>query len=147
MATCVSNHSTIIHQSHSTVFIAILFIIICLLIYYNLYFSCPVICSPEVCLFLWWCSYMFSDQIILHVFFNARECPWLENKNYSILFYCIKNASWEGTVITKTRLFKYIENFTTKKWKFSDEKFWYFSYFCSKHRLWVLVRTASSRRF
>ena len=24
--------------------------------------------------------------------------------------------------ITKTRLFKYIENFTTKKWKFSDEK-------------------------
>ena len=24
--------------------------------------------------------------------------------------------------ITKTRLFKYIENFTTKKWKFSDKK-------------------------
>ena len=23
----------------------------------------------------------------------------------------------------------------------------YFSYFCSKHRLWVLIRTASSRRF
>ena len=23
----------------------------------------------------------------------------------------------------------------------------YFSYFCSKHRLWVLVRTASPRRF
>ena len=23
---------------------------------------------------------------------------------------------------------------------------WYFSYFCSKHRLWVLVRTASTRR-
>ena len=30
-----------------------------------------------------------------------------------------------------------------KKWKFSDKVFWYFSYFCSKHRLWVLVRTAS----
>ena len=28
--------------------------------------------------------------------------------------------------ITKTRLFKYNENFTTKKWKFSDKKFWYF---------------------
>ena len=26
--------------------------------------------------------------------------------------------------ITKTRLFKYTEFFTTKKWKFSDEKFW-----------------------
>ena len=24
--------------------------------------------------------------------------------------------------ITKTRLFKYIENFTTKNWKFSDKK-------------------------
>ena len=45
--------------------------------------------------------------------------------------------------ITKTRLFKYIENFTSKNWKFSDKKFWYFFYFCSKHRLWVLVRTAS----
>ena len=33
---------------------------------------------------------------------------------------------------TKTCLFKYTENFTTKKWKFSDKKFWYFSCFCSK---------------
>ena len=44
--------------------------------------------------------------------------------------------------ITKTRLFKYIENFTSKNIKFSDKKIGYFSYFCSKHRLWVLVRTA-----
>ena len=26
---------------------------------------------------------------------------------------------WNGQYITKTRLFKYIENFTTKKWKLS----------------------------
>ena len=26
-------------------------------------------------------------------------------------------------------------------------KFWYFSYFCSDHRLWVLVRTALLRQF
>ena len=37
--------------------------------------------------------------------------------------------------ITKIRLFKYIENFTTKKGKLSDKKIWYFSYFCLKHRL------------
>ena len=49
--------------------------------------------------------------------------------------------------ITRTRLFKYIENFTSKNWKFSDKKLWYVSYFCIKHRLWVLVRTASVRRF
>ena len=46
-----------------------------------------------------------------------------------------------GKSITKTRLFKYIENFISKNWKFSDKKLLYFSYFCSKHRLWVLLRT------
>ena len=30
---------------------------------------------------------------------------------------------------------------------FRNLKFWYSSYFCSKHRLWVLVRTALARRF
>ena len=41
----------------------------------------------------------------------------------------------------------YWKLYNQKKRKFSDKKFWYFSYFCSKHRLWVLVRTASVRRF
>ena len=31
-------------------------------------------------------------------------------------------------------------NFTTKKENFQIKKPWYFSYLCSKHRLWVLVR-------
>ena len=35
--------------------------------------------------------------------------------------------------ITKTRLFKYTENFTTKKWKFSDKKFWYFFYISAQN--------------
>ena len=30
--------------------------------------------------------------------------------------------------MAQTCLFKYIENFTSKSWKFSDKKFWYFSY-------------------
>ena len=50
-------------------------------------------------------------------------------------------------VITKTRLLKYIENFTSKKLKLSDEKLWKFSYFYSKHILSVLVKTASAWRF
>ena len=44
--------------------------------------------------------------------------------------------------ITKTRLFKCIEIFTTTNWKFSDKNSDIF-HMCSKHRLWVLVRTAS----
>ena len=50
-------------------------------------------------------------------------------------------------IITKTRLFKYKENFTSKNWKFSDRKLWYFLHVCWKHRLRVLVRTVSARRF
>ena len=80
------------------------------------------------------------------------------SKLYSFVFvmqYIVLNALMRRGVIiapdqediTKTRLFKYIENLTTNKRKFSDKKFRYFSYFCSKHRLWVLVRTASVRRF
>ena len=49
--------------------------------------------------------------------------------------------------ITKIPLFKYIENFTSKNWKCSDKILWFFSYFCPKYRLWVLVRTASARQF
>ena len=59
--------------------------------------------------------------------------------------FCIAARNYRS--IKKTRLFIYIENFTSKKWKISDKNLWYFSYFCSKHRLWVLVRIASARRF
>ena len=52
--------------------------------------------------------------------------------------------------ITKTRLFKCIKNFITKNENFQMKNsvfffvlFCFFSYFCSKHILWVLVRTAS----
>ena len=56
-----------------------------------------------------------------------------------------KNNMWISLLITKTCLFKYIENFTTIKGNFSDKKFSYFSYSCSKHRLWVLFRASSVR--
>ena len=36
------------------------------------------------------------------------------------------SASRENGSITKTRLFKYIEDFTSKNWKFSDRKLWNF---------------------
>ena len=35
--------------------------------------------------------------------------------------------------ITKTRLFKYIENFTSKNWKFTDKKLWYFFYISAQN--------------
>ena len=54
---------------------------------------------------------------------------------------------WRWTSLRKHAYSKFIENFTNKNWKFSDKKLWYFSYFCSKHRLWVLVWIGSQRRF
>ena len=47
--------------------------------------------------------------------------------------------------ITKTRLFKYIEDFITRNWKFLYKNSDIFHISAQKHRLWVLVRTASSR--
>ena len=44
--------------------------------------------------------------------------------------FCLRALSRR---ITKTRLFKYTENFTSKNRKFSDKKLWYFSYFCPRH--------------
>ena len=43
--------------------------------------------------------------------------------------------------------FKYTENFATKIWKFSDKNSDILHISAQKHRLWVLVRTASARRF
>ena len=58
----------------------------------------------------------------------------------------VANVPFWVRYITKTRIFKYIKKNHRQNWKFSDEKLWYFSYFCSKHRLWILVRTASLTR-
>ena len=61
--------------------------------------------------------------------------------NDSRILYCTEFAQTSGHLnpflilkfwvpnnvfITKTHLSKYIENLTTKKWKFSDKKFWFF---------------------
>ena len=90
--------------------------------------------------------------------YNEYFHIWLRNHLmtlYSLCHFCSKEyntgaVSISGIIltfffsfITKTHLFKYTENFTTKKWKFSNKKSWYLSYFCSKHRLWVLIRTAN----
>ena len=77
--------------------------------------------------------------------------------------FCDCVSSWTSSIplgITKTRLFKTIQNFFTKNWKFSYKNPDLFhissqNIDCGyslepphqKHRLWVLVRTASSRRF
>ena len=43
-----------------------------------------------------------------------------------VTFTVVKEEMHVTSHITKTCLFKYTENFTTWKWKFSDNKCWYF---------------------
>ena len=54
------------------------------------------------------------------------RCRWGRELSYTlwpVLSVCVFVA---GFTITKTCLFKYTENFTTKKWKCWDKKFWCF---------------------
>ena len=108
-----------------------------------------------------WTSVLLLVDVSKTFWTSGKQCRLLSDAAYCGRFMWVfvgRAHVSEGTFshveaififqrITKTCLFKYIENFTTKKWTFSDNIFWYFSYVCSKHRLWVLVRTASLRRF
>ena len=80
-------------------------------------------------------------QISLHIH-PVRSAPLLAYQTvyylYHQLLIGIKDAPKQSNFTTKKK---------TKKWKFWDKKIIFFSHFCSKHRLWVLVRTASPRRF
>ena len=60
---------------------------------------------------------------------------------------CIRVA-WSQLPLYETSPIQiYWKFYNQKQENFQIKKFWYFSYFCSKHRLWVLIRTASPRRF
>ena len=101
-------------------------------------------------IFIWKFSFFFVVKF--SVCLNRRVfviCDWAMWENGLCVPGKRTNAQLRknGHIITKTCLFKYTKNFIFKNWKFSDKKLRYFSYFCSKYRLWVLVRTASARRF
>ena len=82
-------------------------------------------------------------QIINIVYdFVSVYCFFLVYDRLISLRYFLSNLShYENTPIQIYRKFHLQK---TEKFR---QKLWYFSDFCSKHRLWVLVRTASARRF
>ena len=81
-------------------------------------------------------KYIHSHQFLIILVLNfeqVRICGYGGWFAYCIraFFPCCFSAVSDSldctyTCITKTRLFKYIENFTSKIWKFSDKKLWYF---------------------
>ena len=66
--------------------------------------------------YLPFCDIAVQTNVYMYVFFK-KNLHITQQKEYSNKFdnFCALS-------ITKTRLFKYIENFTSKNWKFSDKK-------------------------
>ena len=140
-------------------------IVFCFILLYMYNHFPPSTCS-EITIFMLTCHIRLG-YIIFFLIMSMGNSPQSEAPVYTCLLGVTllleqfeyansenSRSAWPASdygqtlvIITKICLFKYIENFTTKEENFSEKKFWYFSYFCSKHRLWVLVRTASARRF
>ena len=91
---------------------------------------------------------LYNNKFILKATSVGTNAVVVTRVHCTSMYYAVSNVGFcKRTDITKTCLFKYIVNFTTKNENFQIKNSDIFSYFCSKHRLWVLVRTASPRRF
>ena len=84
-----------------------------------------------------------TTAIIITVIFKYLSYILLHLRAHTLGRLSVISAKRDNFSITKTRLFKYTENFTNKNWKFSDKKSDIFLISALKHRLWVLDRTAS----
>ena len=75
----------------------------------------------------------------------------LQSNDQSVLIQDpFSTLNTRGSSLSSLRKYAYsniMKILLSKKGKFSDKNFDIFSYFAKKHRLWVLVRTASARRF
>ena len=118
----------------------------------NIEKKCPVRVSVRMRYIrdLFQCSFQVlfinrSNILVIHVF----ETLFSRHLNACILM------AWGTKLISKHSIFLYYEKtpiqiyrkFHLQKLKIFEQKILIFSYFCSKHRLWVLNRTASARWF
>ena len=67
--------------------------------------------------------------------------------NKSLFYFALSTKCNKPHHYENTPILIILKSPPPKTENFQIKKLWYFSYFCSKHRLWVLVRTASVRRF
>ena len=72
-------------------------------------------------------SWGLGDSIItVRITYYRPVCKQSNHRTSDQDIYCLLHIRLFFDVNKKTRLFKYIENFTTKKGKFSDKKIWFF---------------------
>ena len=92
----------------------------------------------------------YNGTLLSRFFFVVIACiiSMITHYEAGFHFLSVVCSLFPKAIITKTRLFKNIENFSSKNWKFShNNSDIIFHISAQKHRLWVLVRTASARRF
>ena len=111
-------------------------------VYLQLIWACVFQMSKKVTGILWSPSYFchLDHEGVLHLslFFFFFFFFLMTSVDMVPYHFCETSTCTSKWFVTKTHLFKYIENFA---------KLWYFLYFCSKHRLWVLIRTALAKQF
>ena len=85
---------------------------------------------------------------VLDFFLNCWSEP-MSNKAFVTILYAgtTKLVCTSKQPLRKHAYSNILKIVQPKTGKISRQNWWNFSYFCSKHRLWVLVRTALSRRF
>ena len=82
------------------------------------------------------------------IFYMSLRAPFDIRKRSNIHQYQFnKNILSVIFTLRKQVYLNILKILPPKKWKCSDKNSDIFSIFCSKHKLWVLVRTASARRF
>ena len=85
----------------------------------------------------------FSSEWFKHRILHINATVTLTGKIILIVFLFFEVCSPLWSSLRKHVYANMQKISPPKNRKISDKKLWYFSYFCSKHRLWVLVRTAS----
>ena len=112
----------------------------------------PLFCVLP-CYMYWWSRWqsmivfqMVSPFLEQPIFQPIKFLDWSTIMGQSI-FQPIRFEVYPSAHYKNTPIQIYWKFYNQKKGKFSDKNFWYFSYSCSKHILWVLIRTTSVRRF
>ena len=86
---------------------------------------------------------LFSDiKCWIIYLFRNYVCHFSEIEIIRLDISC-KSSAEHSLTLRKHAYWNILKILPPKSESFQIKKFWCFPYFCSKHRLWVLVRTAS----
>ena len=96
------------------------------------------------------CLHEFTNSLRKHAHSNILKISPPKTESFQIkilIFFLVYTVCMNSQIHYENTPIQIYWKFHHQKLKVFRQKFWYFSYFCSKHRLWILVRTALPRKF